>query len=357
MKVLNHFLIILIFFSCFSCANNSSNEALIIDQVLQSSTVPTTKEFVSLIKNIKDGSSNSRDESMDADVALELIETVLNKYYTRSSQSAKEIDFSVKSIIEFDLNDFKILNEDLTTAFDVAYQKISDHYSSTNESTKIPIAFDIKILEHSSSYVKFSLESFLSVGAPNNVVAGPCGGFFEDTDNWNCCEKSGYCYDPDGPNNIFEGIYDAADIFTKEINNRAIRPEGHSYYTEIESVEVVPFENLPIYIGNPSDNVQLDGYRDFLLWAVRGQSQFFNYECLFKQDMVWYFCNIQELIETFKPIGKEFSHILVEDITTFNDLDVLEVFHQATIFYGVSNQCSCGPCPPNTNPFECEECC
>lgn len=74
--------------------------------------------------------------------------------------------------------------------------------------------------------------------------------------------------------------------------------------------------------------------------------------------MNWYYCNAYDVITDRTPTGKTFSHIDLEDeILLPGGSGSYPVMHNGLIFYGISVQCSCPPCPGNVHPDDCPSCC
>ena len=170
-------------------------------------------------------------------------------------------------------------------------------------------------------------------------IAGPCTSTFEDRLDYylNCdfmpvaehmplawsffCKSHNPTITPDNDPTIL--------YFQKQVNNYYPKPDNSLYFTSTTPI---------LYNCDGCDDYEAASY---LLWHRKhGGTNIFNAaDCLDKEKMDNYFCNVPELIETYKPEGLEFSHIEI-GYGTLGDLFSSDFSHwTATIHYGIPNYC------------------
>ena len=148
---------------------------------------------------------------------------------------------------------------------------------------------------------------------------------------------------------------DAADILTKEVNERYELPDGHLYFTSINYLILNPLNFDPDLSNPEDDNAWDDGDREFLVynlpyWHLDEKA------CIEPKDMGWYYCNYNDLINEYVPENNYFSHIEIWDEVALDPFDIQNnrYIHIANVYYGQAVLCPCPPAIPGGDiPTDC----
>jgi hypothetical protein len=277
------------------------------------------------------------------------IEALLNAQYAHSDKSFIGIKrFSDTLALTNTGTDFTV--QQIGDAYDLVAAALIDQYWTVADSSKHLILVDIKdlgvFLNNKRLFAVTSLIG-LNSGANSGVVA-QCDGTnslpFGQTDFWwwgfdfgSCCEGGGE-------------VSDAAEEIEKKINQRNQLPNGHAYFTGIESKYIYP-EDYPNPNANDDNHLYLLLYRG----NPSGLPKYAPTNCIIPEDMNWYYCNWWDVINDCKPVGKTFISIDMKGDATTSYTTIL---HWADIQYGVSVTClEPGPCSipgsPSQLPADC----
>jgi len=171
-------------------------------------------------------------------------------------------------------------------------------------------------------------------------IAGPCTSTFEDRlDYYLTCDFmpaaqhmpiqwSFFCKSQNPT--IIPSNEPTTEYFENQVNSYYPRPNNTLYVTQSEKILV------------HCDGCDSGEIVEYSLWHRQhgGTNPIFNTpDCLDKDDMDNYFCNVHDLIESNKPEGLEFSHIDIRLGTLGNLYTSLYTHWVADIWYGTPVYC------------------
>ncbi len=304
--------------------------------------------FRDRIKDLKVGAAERNDENMEVQDVKWNIEALLNATYANASLPYSKYSEETNTFSVPVTNNVVAANS-LLLAYEMAQNYLSQHYYGLTSDFKNPVLIDVEVASITASSVNLKMTTIIATDNLNGPEMN-CN-VFTPMDYWYCNAGRGTCCG--NPGNF--GL-DAADVLRNAINLRY--PLGtlqnHSYFTDIEDIEINPLHDKPFDIINPNDVTPFDDKRDYLVFATRVNSMP-QTECINPVDMNWYYCNIYNIITQATPSGKGFINLsFFDDVVTSGGN--YRIFHRGHIKYGKSVQCPCPPCPPNVPVSDCNCC-
>lgn len=298
------------------------------------------QRFRDRLQSVKNREMNFRDNDLTPTEANWNLEATINASYAKADANFSKLS-KAENELTIPITGGVINNDDLLTAYGTTKGFLANHYNSIASNYKQVLVIDINLEEETTEMARFKIITFIASAPPT-----PTGdNVYGDTDYWYWGNEQGRC---DGSG---EGVgLDAADILAEDLNLRYPLPNNHLYFTSIEAIGIQAFD-----YPNYDDNNFGDFQRDYLLFMSNTSSEILSAtECISPEDMEWYYNNIYTITGQLKPAGKDFSHIELHDNVLIGE-DI--IFHDGTIYYGISVQCECDPCSPNVPEEDCPSCC
>ncbi len=296
--------------------------------------------FDEFIKSTENGVTSREEEYMTVSNAVWNIEALLNARHAHADKPFLTSNIRLDTI-EVGLSHGQIAGSELSTAYQQAWQKLSDNFSSVSSTSKHVVLIDVKDLGDSPRSTRLlQITSFIGFGVKTGRPPSPCDGLstnpFGETDFWWWGFDAGMCC-------AGAQSSDAAEKIEQALNNRYPLPVGHTYFTDIEEKWIIP-DNYPN--SDPLADA-LHFYLVFQRYNPTHPSWHQPTLCINPEDMNWYYCNWWTIIGQCKPAGKDFAsvNILGDATSTFTTC-----LHRGWIYYGTSINCTVNePCPPYPN--------
>jgi hypothetical protein len=273
-------------------------------------------DFIKMNPNLKNG------ETIAIDSAIYYLEAASNMTYANAGESIQ------KYVIDSCYINVTVTNGIIQLAeVQNAYEQMIDSLSYFN--ANLPSGYKQLVMNDVTLKAMDEDEGNATLGivAGFNIVAE--GSSSISFDPWYWGMLNGKC------NGTYAGISDAAEELEKKIMLRKGIVSGNSYYTEIDSVEVLSVEFI-----NPNDPIPGDNMYDFLMFRNLDDGFMPNVHiCLSSEEMSFYLLGTEQVVYNYapdgaRPEGKSFISLnLVGDYVLTSEST--EYFHYGKIFYGV----------------------
>jgi hypothetical protein len=295
--------------------------------------------FDDLLTSYFNGSTLERDDiEFTADEAVWNIEALMNAKYAHSDKPfLNSITKTEIILLERENDKFNITK--VANAYQTIHSKVKNQFESISANEKHILLIDVNDKGGQGTSRILEITSLYGEGESESKLSSWCDGFqtepFGSGISWWWGLNKGQCCIPNSSS-------DAAREIGKVINHRYQLPVGHTYFTDIEYVNIYAEDYV-----NPDPNA--DDNHHTLIYRRHNNGGTNHWDetnlCLGQADMNWYYCNTWTVINQNIPAGKDFSHInLRGDATTSQQTTV----HLGEIYYGTSINCtSTAPCPPN----------
>lgn len=312
MKKLHYFLslFLLCSFAIISC---QKDKAEIKDESIKSDATKITKQLQVFKQNLQSKSG----ETMAADSAEWYLEGLLNLELANNNHVFGDVDFyhdTLMANVTFGQISLEELNN-LYTAIDVWAETIQQQSGNEN------YTYDIVDLNLESSGLKSGTQNLvvsLSGGLPGigfNYIP------FGITDYWYWGFGLGKCGSYSGSIGR-----DASTELQHKFRNPIAVP-GAGYYTDVVAILVMAGFDPEFY---DPDNAPYDGY---MMYSQSGLDPAFD-QCLSHTDLNYYLSKFDYIINTKKPVGKQYKTVNVGyDFST--SIGYWIHIHTYTLYYGI----------------------
>ncbi len=297
-------------------------------------------DFRQRLKDAKSGAVSNRDQ-MTIENAEWSIEANLNATYAQADFAFTKFE-SREDAFSISVENGTVNDQEILSAYETARTKLRNQVYSVSDDSRQTILVDLELVDLGSNEVSMKIRTFIGKKEEANSVIyqSDCNHYTEaNEDFWYWGKGEGRCccdFDAQG--------IDATDRLEQDLNERIELPEGHLYFTTVNSTHIDPEGGEPLGYDyfNPNDNIPNDGNRDKIIYWVVGDN-FNEAQCISPYDLNWYYCNWRSLITEFTPPNQAFSHIDIIDEIHLVTPTVF--FHRANIFHGYYVSCPCPPCP------------
>ena len=281
------------------------------------------RAFKGKLEHLRENPQFKSGETIEVDSAVWYIEAASNQTYGDAGTPFGELVIDSFNI-DVPASNGEIQLNDILVAYDEMINGLSDSYNAIPDENKHLVLNDVSLKSEDAGTATFGITAGFGVEGDDGT-----SGIFNDPWWWGLLK--GKCDD------TYVGT-DAAEQIEHKIHMRRGVPSGHAYYTDVDSVEVIP-EEFP----NPNDPTPWNNMYDYMMFENIDNGIMPNvHGCLSVEEMYFYLYGTESVIYNYppdgaRPEGKHFISVnLIGDAVYPTWGTVL--LHRAVIKYGVLHQ-------------------
>ncbi len=286
------------------------------------------RAFKSKLGHLRENPQFKSGETIEVDSAVWYIEAASNQTYGDAGTPFGELVVDSFNI-DVPATNGEVQLNDLLTAYDEMISGLSDSYNAIPDENTHLVLNDVSLKSEDEGTATFGITAGFGVEGDDGT-----SGIFNDEWWWGLLK--GKCDD------TYLGT-DAAEQIENKIHMRKGTPSGHYYYTEVDSVQVIPEEFPNLNDPTPGDNMY-----DYMMFENIDNGIMPNvHGCVSVEEMYFYLYGTESVIYNYapdgaRPEGKHFISVNLIGDALYPPL-VTILLHHAVIQYGVLHQNSQPP--------------